>query len=183
MNKSYVIAPVILMALFGFFYNGALNDMKIKEEGRLAKIAATEKAEADRKAEVEKKATAEALKKQEERAAADKAKEDKKEKDYQDAMDQAQGRGGRLRQPDRQADQGGRRPRRLHSPDAQRQGAAHAREPRAGQAGGTGQDQPSQLRVGDPAHDRHGREEAQRQLDRRRSAAAAGDHQVSPGPL
>ncbi|SDS33894.1 hypothetical protein [Opitutus sp. GAS368] len=86
MNKSYVIAPVILMALFGFFYNGALNDMKIKEEGRLAKIAATEKAEADRKAEVEKKATAEALKKQEERAAADKAKEDKKEKDYQDAM-------------------------------------------------------------------------------------------------
>ncbi len=86
MNKSYLIVPLVLLAVFGFFYNGALKDMKEKEDARIAKIAATAKEEADRKRVIEEKATAEAIKRQEERAAADKAKEEKKEKDYQDAM-------------------------------------------------------------------------------------------------
>jgi hypothetical protein len=86
MNKSYLIVPAVLLAVFGFFYTGALKEMHDKEVAREEKIAREAKADADRKAEIEKKATADAIKKQEERAAADKAKEDKKEKDYQDAM-------------------------------------------------------------------------------------------------
>jgi len=86
MNKSYLIVPAVLLAIFGFFYNGALKEMHAKEVARQEKIDREAKVEADRKAEIEKKATAEAIKKQEERAAADKAKEEKKEKDYQDAM-------------------------------------------------------------------------------------------------
>ena len=31
MNKSYIIVPVILLALFGFLYNGALKEMTAKE--------------------------------------------------------------------------------------------------------------------------------------------------------
>jgi hypothetical protein len=86
MNKSYIIVPVILLAGFAFLYQGARKEMKAKEAARLAKIAETAKAEADRKAEIEKKATADALKRQEERIANDKAKEEKKEKDYLDVM-------------------------------------------------------------------------------------------------
>ncbi len=86
MNKSYVIVPLVLLAVFGFFYNGALKEMKEKEDARIAKIEATNKAEAERKKAIEEKAQAEAAKRQEERAANDKAKEEKKEKDYQDAM-------------------------------------------------------------------------------------------------
>jgi hypothetical protein len=86
MNKSYIIVPVVLLAIFAFFYNGALHDMETKETQRLEKIAATEKAEADRKKIIEDKAQAEAAKRQEERTAADKAKEDKKERDYKEAM-------------------------------------------------------------------------------------------------
>lgn len=86
MNKSYVIVPLVLLAVFGFFYNGALKEMADKEAARIAKIAATTKDEADRKRVIEEKAQAEALKRQEERIANDKAKEDKKEKDYLDAM-------------------------------------------------------------------------------------------------
>lgn len=86
MNKSYVIVPLVLLAVFAFFYNGALKEMKEKEDARIAKIEATAKAEAERKAELDRKAQEDALKRQEERAIADKAKEDKKEKDYQDAM-------------------------------------------------------------------------------------------------
>ena len=86
MNKSYLIVPAVLLAVFAFFYNGALNEMKMKEEARIAAIAKIAAADAARKAEVEQKATAEAVKRQEERAATDKAREDKKERDYQDAM-------------------------------------------------------------------------------------------------
>ncbi len=86
MNKSYIIVPVVLLAVFGFFYNGALKEMSEKEAARIAKIEATAKADAERKAELDRKAQEDAVKRQEERAIADKAKEDKKEKDYQDAM-------------------------------------------------------------------------------------------------
>ncbi len=86
MNKSYIIVPVVLLAIFSFLYKGALNDMKTKEETRIAKKVAADKVESDRKAEVEKRAQAEAAERMKKREAEDKAKEDKKEKDYADAM-------------------------------------------------------------------------------------------------
>lgn len=86
MNKSYVIVPIVLLAIFAFVYSGALKEMDAKEKAREEKVAAKAKEEADRKAAVEAKATAEALERQKKREAEDKAKEEKKEKDYQDAM-------------------------------------------------------------------------------------------------
>jgi chromosome segregation ATPase len=86
MNKSYLIVPVILLAIFGFSYNGALKDMQAKEDANHAKAAA-KKAEDDKhKAEVEAKATADAKKHQEERDAEDRKKQEKKQADYDDAM-------------------------------------------------------------------------------------------------
>jgi len=38
MNKSYLIVPAILLAIFGFLYSGALKEMKTKEDARIAKI-------------------------------------------------------------------------------------------------------------------------------------------------
>ena len=86
MNKSYLIVPTVLLLVFAFFYNGALNDMKVKEETRLAAVAKIAAEEAARKKVLDQKAEEDARKRQEERAAQDKAKEEKKEKDYQDAM-------------------------------------------------------------------------------------------------
>lgn len=86
MNKSYIIVPAILLALFGFYYNGALKEMKAKEAAQQAQIAADKAAADARKKEIEDKATAEAVKRQQEREAQDAAKEAKKEKDYQDAL-------------------------------------------------------------------------------------------------
>ena len=50
MNKSYLIVPIVLLVVFAFFYNGALNEMKTKEETRLAAIAKIAAADAARKA-------------------------------------------------------------------------------------------------------------------------------------
>ena len=86
MNKSYLIVPAILLAIFGFVYNGALKEMAQKEVDRIAKIDAAAKADADRKTEIEKKSQAEARERQIKREADDAAKAAKKEKDYQDAM-------------------------------------------------------------------------------------------------
>ena len=86
MNKSYVIVPVVLLAVFAFFYNGALKEMKAKEEARIAKIEKEAKEKEAAKKLIEEKAQAEAIARQEKRAAEEKAKEEKKEKDYQDAM-------------------------------------------------------------------------------------------------
>ncbi len=86
MNKSYLIVPAVLLAVFGFFYNGALKEMHDKEVARQEKIDRDAAAEKKRKAEVEDRAQKDAEKRLAERAAADKAKEDKREKDYQDAM-------------------------------------------------------------------------------------------------
>lgn len=86
MNKSYVIVPVILLALFGFLYRGALHEMDVKEKA-LAEQAAKVKAEEKKhKDEVESRANADAQKRQELRAAEDLAKEQKKQHDYNDAL-------------------------------------------------------------------------------------------------
>jgi len=86
MNKSYLIVPVVLLILFGFFYNGALKEMKAKEVAKQEEIARVKAEEAARKKVIEDKATAEAKKRQEEREAADLAKEQKKQRDYEDAL-------------------------------------------------------------------------------------------------
>jgi len=86
MNKSYLIVPIVLLAVFGFLYNGALKEMDAKAASQLA---ATEKRNAEekkRKDEIEAKATADAKKRQDEREAADKAKEEKKIRDYEEGL-------------------------------------------------------------------------------------------------
>lgn len=86
MNKSYIIVPAILLAIFGFLYKGALTEMEKKEKDRQAQIAKKTAEEKQRKDEVEAKATADAQKRQQEREAQDRAKEEKKIKEYQDIM-------------------------------------------------------------------------------------------------
>jgi chromosome segregation ATPase len=86
MNKSYLIVPLVLGAVFLFFYNGALKEMKAKEDQRQEEVAKAKAEDAARKKIIEDKATAEAKKRQEEREAADLAKEQKKQKDYDDAL-------------------------------------------------------------------------------------------------
>ncbi|MBL9214868.1 MAG: hypothetical protein JNG83_05285 [Opitutaceae bacterium] len=86
MNKSYVIVPIVLLAVFGFFYNVASKEMKAKEDARIAAAAKLKKEEEDRKRVIEEKATADAKKRQDEREAADAAKEKKKQQDYEDAL-------------------------------------------------------------------------------------------------
>ena len=88
MNKSYLIVPVILLAVFGFIYRGALKDMDTKAAQQQAALDERKAADAKHKDEVEAKATAEAQKKQAEREAADLAKEQKKEADYNAVMKQ-----------------------------------------------------------------------------------------------
>lgn len=86
MNKSYLIVPVILLAVFGFTYNGALKDMQAKEDANHAKATEKKRVEDARKAEVEAKATLDAKKHQEERDAEDRKKQEKKQAEYDDAM-------------------------------------------------------------------------------------------------
>jgi predicted nucleic acid-binding Zn-ribbon protein len=86
MNKSYLIVPVILLAVFGFSYNSALKEMQAKEDANHAKAAAKKADEDKHKAEVDARATADAKKHQEERDAEDRKKQEKKQADYDDAM-------------------------------------------------------------------------------------------------
>lgn len=86
MNKSYLIVPIVLLAIFAVLYKGAVKDMEIKaaHQAEVAKARADE--EKKRKDEIEAKATEDAKKRQDEREAADLAKEEKKKRDYEDAL-------------------------------------------------------------------------------------------------
>jgi predicted RNase H-like nuclease (RuvC/YqgF family) len=86
MNKSYLIVPAVLLVIFGFVYNGALKEMKAKEEAKQELVAKNKAEDAARKKSIEDKSTAEAKKRQEEREAADLAKEQKKTREYEDAL-------------------------------------------------------------------------------------------------
>ena len=119
MNKSYLIVPTVLLLVFAFFYNGALNEMKLKEETRLAAVAKIAAEEAARKKLLDQKAEEDARKRQEERAAQDKAKEEKKEKDYQDAMAALKKEADDYTAQTGQADQGCGRPGGRDCPDPQ----------------------------------------------------------------
>ncbi len=86
MNKAYIIVPAILLAVFGYTYKNALNEMQAKEVALKAQSERKKADEKKHKDEVEARATLDAKKRQDEREAADKAKEDKKIREYDDVM-------------------------------------------------------------------------------------------------
>jgi len=86
MNKSYLIVPIVLLAIFGILYKGAVKDMEAKAEHQQAVAKERADAEKKRKDEIELKATADAKKRQDEREAADLAKEEKKKRDYEEGL-------------------------------------------------------------------------------------------------
>jgi hypothetical protein len=85
---TYLLIPGIMLAVFIFFYLGAVKEMNVKAEQAAAAKALAATEEANRKAEIERKANEDAERRQKEREAADAAKEAKKEADYQAVMTQ-----------------------------------------------------------------------------------------------
>ena len=86
MNKSYLIVPVILLAVFGVLYSGAVKDMEAKAASQQLVADARKATEKKRKDEIDARAIADAKKRQEERDAAEQAKVEKKIRDYEDSM-------------------------------------------------------------------------------------------------
>lgn len=85
---TYLVIPGALLAVFIFFYSGAVKEMDAKAKAKAEAKLLADKEEADRKAVIERKATEDAERRQKEREAADAAKEAKKEADYQAVMKQ-----------------------------------------------------------------------------------------------
>jgi hypothetical protein len=85
---TYLVIPGILLAVFIFFYVGAVKDMEHRAAEKQAEKVRVEAVEKARKDEIEKKAIADAEKRQREREEADRAKEAKKEAAYQEVMTQ-----------------------------------------------------------------------------------------------
>ena len=82
MNRSYLFAPLILLAVFGFFYWQFMQTADQKEKDHIAQVA-REKADADaKKHEAEEKARLDAEKRTAERDAEDKRKADEKRAKY-----------------------------------------------------------------------------------------------------
>jgi hypothetical protein len=86
MNKSYVIVPAVLLAVFAVLYTGARKEMEAKHQAQIEAKAKVDETDRIRKAEIDRRATEDAKRRQDEQAAANKAKEDKKQRDYDDAM-------------------------------------------------------------------------------------------------
>ena len=86
MNKSYLIVPIVLLAIFAVTYNSSLQEMHAREMANQAKATKIKIEEKRRKDEVELKATADAKRRQEERDAEDRKKQAKKQAEYDDAM-------------------------------------------------------------------------------------------------
>jgi chromosome segregation ATPase len=86
MNKSYLIVPLVLLAVFGFLYKSALTEMGAKAAAQQVEVDRKKAEDKKHKDEIEARATLDAQKRQDERAAADLAKEQKKQKDYDDAI-------------------------------------------------------------------------------------------------
>ncbi|AOS46342.1 hypothetical protein Verru16b_03446 [Lacunisphaera limnophila] len=85
---TYLLVPGILLAIFLFFYLGAVKEMEAKAKAVAAAKALADTEEAARKAEIERKANEDAERRQQERDAVDAAKEAKKEADYLAVMTQ-----------------------------------------------------------------------------------------------
>ena len=86
MNKSYFIVPVVLLAVFAFFYTSSRKEMQAKDAAHQAEVARSKAEDKKHKDEIEAKSLADAQKRTDEREAADRAKEEKKVRDYDDAM-------------------------------------------------------------------------------------------------
>jgi hypothetical protein len=86
MNKSYLIVPIVLLAVFGFLYRSASIEMQEKQVARQVELDRKKAEEKKRKDEIEARANADAKKRQDEREAADRAKAEKKEHDYQEVL-------------------------------------------------------------------------------------------------
>jgi hypothetical protein len=86
MNKYYLIAPLVLLTVFVYFYRGAKDDMAHAQEVRIAAENTKKADEAARKLLIEKKAQEEAIERQKQREADEDAKRLKKEKEYNDNM-------------------------------------------------------------------------------------------------
>ena len=83
MNRSYVIVPVILLAIFGFFYWQFMQTAETKEKARQVRIAEEKAAAEAKKKEAESKARADAEKRAAEREAEEKKKADDKRAKYE----------------------------------------------------------------------------------------------------
>lgn len=86
MNKYYLIVPIVMMATFAFFYNGAKKDIAQKLADKQTVIQAQQKKEADEKKRIEEIAQKEAIAKQAQRDADEAEKIRKKEQKYNDDM-------------------------------------------------------------------------------------------------
>ena len=64
MNKSYLIAPLVLLAIFAVTYNNSLKEMNAREMVNQEKAVKIKLEEKKRKDEVELKATADAKRRQ-----------------------------------------------------------------------------------------------------------------------
>jgi len=85
---TYLLIPGILLAVFMFFYIGAVRDMENKAAQQKIEKTEKDRVEKIRKAEIEQKANADAEKRQKQRDADEAAKLAKKEADYQVVMTQ-----------------------------------------------------------------------------------------------
>ncbi len=86
MNKSYLIVPVVLLAVFAFFYTSSRKEMKAKDAAHQAEVARNKAEDKKHKDEIEAKSLADAQKHTDEREAADLAREEKKVRDYEEVM-------------------------------------------------------------------------------------------------
>jgi hypothetical protein len=86
MNKYYFIIPVVLLAGFIVVYRGAVHNMDVRQARMEAAAAAAKAADETHRKEIEAKAAADALKRQQENEATEKAKLEQREKAYGDAM-------------------------------------------------------------------------------------------------
>lgn len=88
MNKYYVIVPACLLVGFIFVYRGAVSNIEAREKH--LKEMADQKAADDAKQhqEIERKAAEDAAKQSAKRAEEDRLKQEKKDNDYKNAMNQ-----------------------------------------------------------------------------------------------
>jgi chromosome segregation ATPase len=83
MNRYYIIVPVVLMAIFLFFERGDAKDAKIADGQKLVLEQKKKAEELVKKKELEEKARLDSEKRNAERVAEDKLKEQKKKAEYE----------------------------------------------------------------------------------------------------
>jgi chromosome segregation ATPase len=90
MNRIYIVLPVVLMAVFAFFYSGAAKDAEVKEQAKRTEEAKKKEAENVKKRELEEKAKVDAEKRTAERVQEDLKREADRVARYQAAVKRIQ---------------------------------------------------------------------------------------------